>query len=110
MIMNDKRTDLKEQEQPNKKKNLEHRFIASLDKVQLLYCIFTSIIVSLLTGASKMGSLAFLIFVIMSSVLLYTLWLVYILLSRILSLIYRKYIRGYLSGIKKAKKDLEEDD
>lgn len=92
-------TKQQEREQPRKNKGL--------DSVHLYYCIFVAVIISLLTGAFRMGAIAFVIFVMLSASFLYVLWMVYILLSRIFNYLYRTYLRGYLSGIKRAKQDLE---
>ena len=88
--------------------NTTTKAVSKLDREHLFYCVFTAIIVSLITGAFKMGVLAFSIFAIVASGFLYVSWLVYSLLSRILRFIYRTYIRGYLSGIKKGIKDIED--
>lgn len=87
----------------------QSKIIKGLDKEHLFYCIFSAVIVSLMTGASDMGVFPFIIFVLLSAMFLYISWLVYTLLSRILRYLYRIYLRGYLSGMKKAKHDLEDE-
>lgn len=93
-----------ERQEPSSKKK---KF--TLDREMLFYCLFSAIVIGLLTGAVKMGLIASFIFIMLATMYLYIAWLIYTLLSRIMRFIYRKYIRGYLRGIKQAKIDLEDE-